>query len=136
MAALAGIGRQPLRCIEAVARHGDGGRLGAEQMEVGLEDVGHDEVGTFVDGGIDAGHRVFDVALELVQGAPVVHQAAGVGTGMRKGQVVMYGHFDSPLGRECFSVGWCHIRQTWPEHARCQVNPQGVVPLCPGRLKI
>ena len=95
--ALARIGRQPGRRRVEVAGRRDGRRLGADQEQVGLEHVRHDKVRPRGDGGVDAGHRVFDVALKLAQGAPVVGLAVSVGAGMGEVELVVLDHLVSLL---------------------------------------
>jgi len=96
VAALARVRRQAGGGGDAGARHREGRRLGAEQVQPGLQRMGHDEIGTQRECRIDARHRILDVAAELVQGAPVVGGAVGVGAGAGEAVVVVEAHLESP----------------------------------------
>ncbi|MCY1540590.1 hypothetical protein D9M68_762390 [compost metagenome] len=92
MAALLGIGRQVQGVGVAGPRDRQPIRFGAEQVQVGLEHMGHDQGWAGRDGGVDAGHGVAEITLELAQGFFVMRQAGGIGPGKCKAVHVSYCH--------------------------------------------
>jgi hypothetical protein len=79
--ALARSGRQHCGGIAGGPRHGDAGRLGAQQVQPGQQQVRHGELGIGLDGLLSQRGGVADEAAELVQRLLVGDEAGGGGTG-------------------------------------------------------
>ena len=90
--ALAGVARQGAGRAVRLGGHRQALGFGAQQVQPGLQHVGHEQLRALRQGIVELGQRVADVTLEVGQGALVAGQAVGVGAGHSQPQVITHGH--------------------------------------------
>jgi hypothetical protein len=77
------------------AGHGESVRLGPQQMQIGMENPGHDELRTPAQRLLRGRHRVAPIALKLMERLSIEIGCGGIGAAHGKAECIVSGHCDS-----------------------------------------